>query len=431
MISRYSRPAMAAVWSEENRFRIMLEVELLAAEAMAGRGLVPKRDIAIVRERARIDLRRIREIEDIVKHDVIAFLTQVGETVGPAARHLHLGMTSSDILDTALAVQCRDAADILLKDLAELKAILRDQMNKHRRTPMMGRTHGVHAEPTTFGLKMALFTAETARAIQRLRNARKAIAVGKISGAVGTFANVGPWVEEQVCRNLGIAPAPVSTQIVQRDRHAEFVTAMAIAGGSLEKFATEVRSLQRTEIQECEEPFTKGQKGSSAMPHKRNPILCERISGLARVLRGNAVVAMENIALWHERDISHSSAERIILPDTCLALDYMLAKAIEVFRNLTVHPGNMKANLEKSRGRIFSERVLLALVGKGLSREEAYRVVQGHAMKSFERDVSFADLVAKDPTVRKHLTKTEIRACFDLDHHFRNVAQIYRRVEML
>ncbi|OGU26284.1 MAG: adenylosuccinate lyase, partial [Ignavibacteria bacterium GWA2_54_16] len=380
MIQRYTRPAMGRIWEDENKYRIWLEIELLACEQQAALGVIPKEAVPTIRKKASFNVQRILEIEEEVKHDVIAFLTNVGEYVGSESRFIHLGMTSSDVLDTALAVQMKQSAELLLKDLEELKAVLARRAKEHKLTVMVGRTHGIHAEPVTLGLKFALWYAETLRNIDRLRNAAKTISVGQISGAVGTYAYIDPSVERYVCEKLGLQAAPISTQVLQRDRHAEFMSTLAVIGSSLEKFATEIRHLQKTEVLEAEEYFSKGQKGSSAMPHKRNPITCERIAGLSRVLRGNAVAAMENVALWHERDITHSSVERVIVPDSCILLDYMLDQFTKVVDKLIVYPENMRKNIDKTHGLVFSQSVLLALTKKGMKREDAYRIVQSHAM---------------------------------------------------
>ncbi len=427
MISRYTLPQMEAIWNQESRLQKMMEVEICASEAMAQLGHIPKVAAKNIREKAKFDVNRIAEIEAVVKHDVIAFLTAIGEHVGEDSKYIHMGMTSSDVLDTALSIQMKDSADLLLSRLVKLRDILADKAKEYKYTPMTGRTHGVHAEPITFGLKMALWTMETDRNITRLRDARSTVAVGKISGAVGTFANIDPKVEEYVCRRLDLKPALVSTQIIQRDRHAEFLTTLAIVGSSLEKFATEIRNLQRTDILEVEESFGKGQKGSSAMPHKKNPITAERVAGLSRVLRGNAIAALENVALWHERDITHSSVERVILPDSCILLDYMLHLMIELMGNLTVYEENMKVNLDKTLGLAFSQRVMLALVDKGVSREIAYDWTQRNALQAWQSRTDFAYLVTVDPEISAYLTKEEIDALFDYDYHLRHIDYIFNR----
>ncbi|MBE3585701.1 adenylosuccinate lyase [Desulfofundulus thermocisternus] len=427
MIERYTLPEMKAIWSQENKFRKWLEVEIYACEAMAEMGLIPEEAFRQIRERARFNVKRIEEIEAVVNHDVIAFLTCVGEYVGDAARYIHLGLTSSDVLDTALAVLMKEAGQQILKRLEELREVLLEKAKEHRHTLMIGRTHGVHAEPITFGLKMLLWVSETERNIERMKRAVDVISVGKISGAVGTYANVDPRVEAHVCRRLGLRPARISTQILQRDRHAEFMTTLAVIGSSLDKFATEIRNLQRTDILEVEEYFATGQKGSSAMPHKRNPITAERISGLARILRGNALAALENVALWHERDISHSSVERVIIPDSTITLDYMLHKMTAIMKNLLVYPEKMRRNLERTHGLLFSQRVLLALVEKGLSRERAYELVQRNAMRSWREGVSFMELLMEDADIASVLTSREIESLFNYDYHLRHVDDIYRR----
>jgi adenylosuccinate lyase len=428
VIPRYTNPAMGALWSEERRFQSWLAVELAAADAMAEAGIIPAEAARELRAKAAFDVARIDEIEKTTQHDVIAFTTAVAEQVGPAARWLHFGLTSSDVVDTALALQMRDAADLILELLAALGDAIRARAVEHRRTPMIGRTHGVHAEPMTFGLKLALWHAEIGRAIARVARAREGVAVGKISGAVGTFAHLGPEIEAAVCARLGLTPAPVSSQIIQRDRHAELMTALAITGASLEKFALEIRGLQKTEIGEVEEPFGRGQKGSSAMPHKRNPVGCEQITGLARLLRANAMAALENVALWHERDISHSSVERVILPDTFIALDHMLRRFTRIVAGMVVYPERMKQNLERSRGVVFSGTVLLELARRGLSREQAYERVQRNAMRSFHEQQDFKALLLADPDITGVLPPSEIDKAFDLDQQLRNVDAVFERV---
>ena len=428
MIERYTLPEMGAVWSEKNRFKKWLEIEILACEAHAELGVVPKEAVETIRKKATFSVSRINEIEEKqTKHDVIAFLMNVSEHLGEESRFLHLGMTSYDVVDNALVLQMLEACDILLGDLEDLKAALKDKAIDYKETVMMGRTHGVHAEPTSFGLKMALWYDETRRNIERLQQARTNIAYGKISGAVGTMAQVDPFVEEYVCQKLQLHPAPVSTQILQRDRHAQYMTTLALIASSLEKFATEIRNLQRTEIREVEEPFARGQKGSSAMPHKRNPILCERISGLARVIRSNALAALENIALWHERDLTNSAAERVIIPDSSILLDYLLVKFSYVMRNLTVYPERMRDNIEATKGVIFSQSLLLELVKKGVTREKAYEYVQEAAMKAWRGDEQFLDIVLRDERILEHISENEIRSHFDLDFHLRNVDYLFRR----
>jgi adenylosuccinate lyase len=419
---------MASVWSQENKYRKWLLVETLACEAWARLGKVPARALSNIKKKADFNPERVDEIEREVKHDVIAFLTNVAEYVGPDSRFIHMGLTSSDVLDTALAIQMKEAADIIIKDIEDLMLVLKARAYEHKDTVMIGRSHGIHAEPVTFGLKMALWYDEMKRNLRRMEEARDIAAYGKVSGAVGTFANIDPYVEEYVCRKAGLKPAPVSTQVVQRDRHAQYMSALALVASSLDKFAIEIRHLQRTEVYEAEEYFSKGQKGSSAMPHKRNPIASENISGLARVIRGNMVAAYENIALWHERDISHSSVERVILPDSTILVDYMLKRFTGVIKNLLVYPENMLANLNKMKGLVNSQRVLLALVDKGTSREDAYRIVQKNAMQVWEAGKDFKTLLMKDKEVVKALTKEELEDCFSLEYHTKNVDAILRRV---
>ncbi len=428
MIRRYTNPEMGAIWSDQRRYETWLDVELAATDAMADAGLVPADAARELRARAAFDIARIEDIEQTTQHDVIAFTTAVAERVGPAARWLHFGLTSSDVIDTAQAIQMREACDLILKNVAALMDAVRGRAEEHRRTPMIGRTHGVHAEPMTFGLKLALWYAELQRDLDRLLRARDTTAVGKISGAVGTFAHLDPEIEARVCERLGLQPAPVSSQVIQRDRHAELLAALAITAASLEKFALEIRGLQKTEIGEVEEPFGKGQKGSSAMPHKRNPIGCEQIVGLARLLRANAMAGMENIALWHERDISHSSVERVILPDSFLALDHMLRRFTRIVRGMVVYPDRMRENLERSRGVVFSGTVLLELARRGVSREQAYEWVQRNAMRSFHDKKDFKPLLLADPDLMKVLTPREVDKAFDLDDQLRNVDAIFARV---
>ena len=430
MIERYTLPEMKAVWSLENKYRKWLDVEIHACEALARKGDIPADALKEIKEKANFTVQRIDEIEAVTNHDVIAFLTCVAEYVGDASKYIHLGLTSSDVLDTALAVQMKEAGELILRRLEKLREVLLEKAGEHRNTMMIGRTHGIHAEPTTFGLKMLLWVAETQRNIKRMKDALDTIGAGKISGAVGTYANIDPFVEEYVCKKLGLKPARVSTQVLQRDRHAEYMSTLAVIGSSLDKFATEIRSLQRTDILEVEEYFKKGQKGSSAMPHKRNPITTERISGLARLLRGNALVAMENVALWHERDISHSSVERVVIPDSATTLDYMLYKFIDVMENLIVYPENMKKNLDRTHGLIFSQRVLLALVDKGLTRERAYELVQRNAMRSWNRGENFKQLLLNDNDIAAALPPDEINELFDHTYHLRHLDEIYRRFEL-
>ena len=428
MIERYTRPEMAKIWEPENRFRIWLDIELLAMEAMVKKGWIPAAALARVRKRARFDVSRIHEIEKRVKHDVIAFLTSVAEHIGDDSRFLHVGMTSSDVLDTSFGVQMRQALTRLIREAENVYEVLRKRAFEHKDTVMIGRTHGIHAEPVTFGLKMALWADEMRRNVVRLKRARDVISVGKLSGAVGTFANIDPFVEEYVCRKLGLAPAPASTQVVQRDRHAEVFATVAIVGSSLDKFATEIRHLQRTEVLEVEEFFSEGQKGSSAMPHKRNPVLSENLSGLSRLLRGYSVTAMENIALWHERDISHSSAERVIAPDATIVLDFALDRFRGMMEKLIVYPDRMKRNLESTRGLIYSQRVLLALAAKGLSRERAYEVVQKSAMEAWRGQKELASLLWKDREVRALLRREEFDELFDIRYYLKSIDAVYDRV---
>ena len=427
MIARYTRPAMGRIWEDHNKFQIWLDIEILACEAQADLGVIPREAVEVIRAKATFDVGRIDEIEREVKHDVIAFLTNVGEHVGPEARFIHLGMTSSDILDTCLSIQMKQAGEMLLAGLERLSDVLARRAKEFKTTIMVGRTHGIHAEPTTFGLKLALWYDETRRNIERLRSAVDRISVGQISGAVGTYEHLSPKVEEYVCARLGLKPAPVSTQILQRDRHAEFLTVLAIAGSSLEKFATEIRHLQRTEVLEAEEYFAKGQKGSSAMPHKRNPITCERVAGLSRVLRGNALASMENVSLWHERDITHSSVERIIVPDSCILLDYMAALMTDVLDRLIVYPEHMRENLDRTHGLIFSQAVLLALTNKGMKREDAYRLVQTAAMEVWRSGKDFRATLEAVPEVSGLLSAGELVGIFDLDKSIRNVDEIFQR----
>jgi adenylosuccinate lyase len=428
MIPRYTHPDMGAIWSDQRRYETWLEVELAAADAMAETGLVPREAAAELRATAAFDPKRIEEIEAVTQHDVIAFTTAVAEKVGPAARYLHFGLTSSDVIDTAQALQMREACSLIVKNISALMEAVHARADEHRMTPMIGRTHGVHAEPMTFGLKLALWYAELRRDLDRVLRARDGVAVGKISGAVGTFAHLDPSIEARVCERLGLEPAPVSSQVIQRDRHAELVSALAITGASLEKFALEIRGLQKTEIGEVEEPFGKGQKGSSAMPHKRNPIGCEQVVGLARLLRGNAVAAFENIALWHERDISHSSVERVILPDSFIALDHMLRRFTRIVSGMVVYPERMLENLDRSRGVVFSGTLLLELAKRGVSREQAYEWVQRNAMRAFHEKRDFKELLLADPDVMKVLASADVEKAFSLEDQLRNVDTVFTRV---
>ena len=428
MIKRYTLPKMGQIWEDENKFCQMLEVELLVCEALTREGKIPKEALINIKQKARVDLDRIQVIENKTRHDIIAFVTQVCENLGSYSRYFHFGLTSNDLLDTALAVNLREAAKVLIDDVKKLISSCAKKAKEYKRTICVGRTHGIHAEPITFGLKLALFYDEMNRNLKRLQQAQENVSYGKISGAVGTFTHLDPAIEAYVCKKLNLKPASISTQIIPRDRHAQFIICLALIGSSLERFALEIRHLQRSEVAEVLEPFTKTQKGSSAMPHKRNPILCERISGLARVLRGNAQVALENIALWHERDISHSSAERVIIPDSTILLDYMLQKIHWIIENLVVYPEKMKENLEKSRGLIFSQRVLLALMEKGVSRTESYDLVQHGASRVWETNLNFKDVLTNDNQVKKYLSTAEIENCFDQNYYLRHVDRIFRRV---
>jgi adenylosuccinate lyase len=428
MIPRYTHPEMGGIWEEQRKYDTWLRVEVAATEAMAATGVVPEdaaRDIASC---AGVRAERVDEIEQTTRHDVIAFTTAVAEQVGPSARWLHFGLTSSDVLDTALALLMRQACGLILDDLGQLLEAVADRAREHRDTAMIGRTHGVHAEPMTFGLKLALWHAELRRAVGRIEGAQEAVSVGKISGAVGTYAHLEPEIEQRVCAALGLTPAPVASQVIQRDRHAELLSALAITGASLEKFAVEVRGLQKTEIGEVEEGFAKGQKGSSAMPHKRNPIGCEQVTGLARLLRGNAMAALENVALWHERDISHSSVERVIIPDSFITLDHMLRRFTTIVRALVVHPERMQENLNRSRGIVFSGTVLLELAQRGVSREQAYQWVQRVAMRSHDERLDFKALLAEDADVMGVLLPADLDRAFDLQRQLRHVGPIVDRV---
>ncbi len=428
MIPRYTRPEMGKIWTDRRKFETWLEIELLVCEALSELGEIPQEAVRKIKEKASFDAGRVDEIEKVTKHDVLAFLTNVGESIGPLSRFLHYGLTSSDILDTSLALLLKEASDLILQDLHRLLKVLKEKALKHKETLMIGRSHGVHAEPITFGLKMALWYDETKRNLVRMERAKEAVSVGKISGAVGTFAHIRPSVEEFVCGRLGLKPAPISTQIVQRDHHAEFFTTLAIIASSIEKFSVELRHLQRTEVLEAEEFFSKGQKGSSAMPHKRNPISSENLSGLARLVRSYSLASLENIPLWHERDISHSSVERVIAPDATILIDYMINRLTSIVENLIVYPENMKANLEKMRGLIYSEAVLLLLTKKGLSREEAYGVVQRNAMRVWEKAEDFKTLLSQDEGINRVITQEELDAAFDIQTHLKHVDDIFRRV---
>jgi len=427
MIERYTYPEMGRIWTDENEFQTMLDIEICACEIMAELGEIPAEAVPVIKAKAKFTVPRIREIEKETRHDILAFLTAVAENVGDESKYIHLGLTSSDVKDTALGVMMKQAAGILLDDLEKFHAVLKRRAAEHKHTVMIGRTHGIHAEPLTLGLKFALWMDETERNIERLKRARDIVAVGKLSGAVGTYSNIDPRVEAYVCEKMGLKAARLATQVIQRDRHAEFLTTLAIIGSSLDKFATEIRNLQRTDIREAEEYFHPGQKGSSAMPHKRNPITCERVAGLARVLRGNALAAMEDVALWHERDITHSSVERVILPDSTILLDYMLRIFTNIIDKLLVYPDAMKANIEKTGGLIFSQRVMLMLVDKGVLREDAYRWVQRNAMARWLEGADFKTNVKNDADIAKHLSPAEIDECFDTAYPLRNIDTIMAR----
>lgn len=431
MIERYSLPQMSNIWQDENKFRIMLDIEILACEAYAQLGKVPTSAVKRIRENARFSVARIKKIEEKTQHDIVAFVTNVSESIGEDAQYLHMGLTSSDLLDTTLNIQLIQVSDLLIYDLERLVMLLELRAKQYKDTPCIGRTHGVHAEPMTFGLKLAMWFDETKRNLGRLKRVKEEISVGKISGAVGTYSNIDPKIEEYICEKLGIKPVNIATQIVQRDLYANYLCTLAVIAASLEKFALEIRHLQKTEVLEAEEPFGKGQKGSSAMPHKRNPVICERICGLARLVRSNASASLENVALWHERDISHSSVERIIIADSTIILDYMLNKFISVINGLIVYPENMITNLHKTRGLIYSQRVLLALMDKGLSRPKAYDLVQRCAMKTWnEADTNFESNLLKDKEVAKYLKKDDMPKIFNLAYYLRNVDFIFKRLKL-
>ena len=428
MIERYTLAKMGSIWQEEFKFKTMLAIEILVLEALAKQKKVPPAAVKRIRKKAKFNIQRIKQIEEKTRHDIVAFVNNLAENIGPDAKYLHMGLTSSDILDTTLGVQLRAACETLSEDLKKILGILGRKAAKYKDMVCVGRTHGVHAEPTTFGLKLALWYDETRRNLTRLSQTKDEVSVGKISGAVGTYAFIAPAVESYVCKKLRLKPANISTQVIQRDIYAQYICTLAVIGSSLEKFALEIRHLQRSEVLEAEEPFSKGQKGSSAMPHKRNPVICERICGLARLLRGYAVAAMEDVALWHERDISHSSVERVILPDATITLDYMLHKFIEVIDGLTVYPDNMLANLARTRGLIFSQRVLLELMNKGLPRQKAYDLVQRCAMKSWKEGSQFKEDLLSDKELPKHLSRRELDKIFDLEYYLRYVDKIFRKV---
>ncbi|NQT25049.1 adenylosuccinate lyase [candidate division KSB1 bacterium] len=431
MIERYTNPEMGTIWDLQNRYQRWLDVELAVCEVQTERGVIPESAWINIRDKAAFDIRRIDEIEAEVHHDIIAFLTNVAEHVGPDSRYIHLGMTSSDVLDTATSLQLMDASALILKQLETFGEVLARRAVELKDTICIGRSHGIHAEPMTFGLKLALWYDENRRNIERFKSAVESIRVGMISGAVGTLAHLDPEVEEMTCKKLGLKPAPISTQVIQRDRHAEYLSTLAIIGASLEKISIEIRHLQRTEVREAEEFFSKGQKGSSSMPHKRNPITCERIAGLARVLRSNAMAGIENVALWHERDISHSSVERVILPDSCILMDYMLGKAVTLIDKLLVYPENMTKNLQRTNGLIFSQPLMLALIQKGLTREKAYKLVQTPSMECWKTGEAFQDMVKKDKEICDALSEEEIEQCFDLKHQLRNVDFLFKRVGLI
>lgn len=428
MIERYTRPEMGAIWTEENKFKAWLEVEILACEAWSEFGVIPKEDVQRIRESASFDIDRILKIEEETRHDVVAFTRAVSETLGEEKKWVHYGLTSTDVVDTASSYLIKQANEILRKGLVQFIEVIRNKAKEHKNTIMMGRTHGVHAEPTTFGLKLALWYEEMKRNLARFDEAIEGIRVGKLSGAVGTYANIDPFIEEFVCTKLGLKAAPISTQTLQRDRHAHYMSTLALIATSIEKFAVEVRGLQKSETREVEEAFAKGQKGSSAMPHKRNPIGSENMTGMARVIRGYMMTAYENVPLWHERDISHSSAERVIIPDATIALDYMLSRFTKIIDQLTVFPENMKRNMQRTYGLIFSQRLLLTLIDKGMSREEAYDIVQPNAMKSWETATSFREIVEGDERITNHLSPEDLDECFDETYHLKNVDVIFNRL---
>ncbi|MCM8795824.1 MAG: adenylosuccinate lyase [Candidatus Omnitrophica bacterium] len=428
MIERYCLPEMSAIWQEEFKFRTMLDIELLVLEALARKNKIPKDAVARIKRKAKFNLAQIKEIETKTKHDVVAFIENIAPHIGQDARYLHIGLTSSDLLDTTLGLQLKMASDILIADLEKILVVLSQKARRYKEMVCVGRTHGIHAEPITFGLKLALWYDEMRRNLARLKQAKQEVSIGKISGAVGTYANIDPEIEAYVCRALGLKPAKISTQIISRDIYAQYLCTLAVIGASLEKFALEIRHLQRTEVREVEEPFERGQKGSSAMPHKRNPVVCERICGLSRILRANALASLEDVALWHERDISHSSVERIIMPDSTLILDYILNKFIEVMEGLVVYPDNMLANLVRTQGLVFSQRVLLALMEKGLGRTTAYDLVQRSALQAFKEKANFKEVLLKDKTVSSYLNARELERIFDLDYYLRNINKIFRRL---
>lgn len=428
MIERYSRPEMAKIWTEDNRFRKMLDVEILACEAFRELGLIPAEAVKVIKEKADLDVEKIKEIEKTTNHDVVAFIKNVSEYVGKDARYLHFGLTSSDVLDTGYSIQMVEAMNMLIKGAEDVCAVLKKKAKKYKKTPMMGRSHGVHAEPISFGLKMALYYREMERNVERLKSARKTIAVGKISGSVGTFANVDPFVEGYVCEKLGLEPAHVSSQVIQRDRHAYYLNMIALVGATIEKIALEVRGLQKTEIGEVQEYFASGQTGSSSMPHKKNPIISERLCGMARLLRTNALAAIENVALWHERDISHSSVERVIVPDSTILLDYMLAKTKDLVEKLVVNEDRMLENMGISKGLVYSQHVMLELIKKGATRLEAYDIIQGASLEAYKGKREFKDLLLERPEVKKYMTAEEVENCFSLEYHLRHMDTIFKNI---
>ncbi|UNC91515.1 adenylosuccinate lyase [Candidatus Contubernalis alkaliaceticus] len=430
MIERYTRPEMGKIWTLENKFKKWLEIEVLACEAWARLGVIPEESARLIRDKAGFSVDRILEIEQVTRHDVVAFTRAVAETLGEESKYVHYGLTSSDVVDTAMCALMKEAAELIIEDIEEFIGVLKVKALQYKDMVMVGRTHGVHAEPTTFGLKLALWYAEMQRNLTRMKQAKKIISVGKLSGAVGTYAHIDPFVEEYICGKMGLEPAPISTQIIQRDRHGEYLTVLAVIGGTLDKIATEIRGLQKSETREVEEPFYKGQTGSSAMPHKRNPVSCEQVTGLCRIVRSNALTALENIALWHERDISHSSAERVIVPDSTILIDYLLKQMTRVIRDLHVYPENMKRNMERTYGLIYSQRVLLKLVEKGLLRERAYEIVQSKAMEAWEKGVSFRTLLEEVAEVQKYLTTGELDACFDPLEQLKRVDLIFQRLHL-
>ncbi|MCK8816655.1 adenylosuccinate lyase [Natroniella sulfidigena] len=428
MIERYSLAEMKEIWEEENKLNYWLEIEIAVCEALAEVGEIPQQAVEQIKENAQFEVSRVKEIEQETRHDILAFLTAVAESLDEESKYIHLGLTSSDVKDTARALQMKEAIELVIADLEELKEVLGEKAKKYKMRVMIGRTHGVHAEPVTFGLKLATWYAEIERHLERTKQLLARISVGKISGAVGTFANITPEVERLACQKLGIEPAPISSQILQRDRHAEYLSTLAIIAGSLDKFATEIRNLQRTDILEVEESFQKGQKGSSAMPHKKNPIICERVSGLSRVVKSNVQTGLDNVNLWHERDLTHSSPERVVLPDSSILVDYMLTKFVDVVQNLGVHEENMEANLDKTKGLIFSQKVMLTLVDQGLLRDDAYELVQRNALQAWEDKESFKELLLADEDVREYLSQDEIEEIFDYAYHLRNIDTIYQRL---